>query len=81
MIDPDVPSAGQDGPPDDFELTTREREVLRLVAAGYTNRRIGETLFISESTAGVHVSNILGKLGVTTRTEAAAVAARLGLDA
>ena len=50
------------------------------VAAGMTNRRIGETLFISESTAGVHVSNILGKLGVSTRAEAAAVAARLGLD-
>jgi DNA-binding NarL/FixJ family response regulator len=44
-----------------------------------TNRRIVETLFISESTAGVHVSNILGKLGVATRTEAATVATRLGL--
>jgi DNA-binding NarL/FixJ family response regulator len=60
-------------------LTSREREVLALVADGYTNRRIAETLFISESTAGVHVSNILGKLGVATRTEAAAVATRLGL--
>jgi DNA-binding CsgD family transcriptional regulator len=60
-------------------LTTREREVLSLVAEGYTNRRIAETLFISESTAGVHVSNILGKLGVASRTEAAAVAARLGI--
>jgi DNA-binding NarL/FixJ family response regulator len=54
--------------------------VLGLVAEGYTNKRIAETLFISESTAGVHVSNILGKLGVATRTEAAAVAVRLGLD-
>ena len=54
--------------------------MLALVAEGYTNRRIAETLFISESTAGVHVSNILGKLGVaTSRTEAAAVAARLGM--
>jgi DNA-binding NarL/FixJ family response regulator len=60
-------------------LTAREREVLALVAEGHTNRRIAETLFISESTAGVHVSNILGKLGVATRTEAAAVASRLGL--
>ncbi len=59
---------------------SREREVLGLVAEGYTNKRIAETLFISESTAGVHVSNILGKLGVATRTEAAAVAVRLGLD-
>jgi DNA-binding NarL/FixJ family response regulator len=61
-------------------LTRREREVLPLVAAGLTNKRIAERLFISENTAGVHVSNILGKLGVGTRTEAAAVAARLGLD-
>jgi DNA-binding CsgD family transcriptional regulator/tetratricopeptide (TPR) repeat protein len=67
-------------PADPFGLTGREREVLALVAEGYTNRRIAETLFISESTAGVHVSNILGKLGVATRTEAAAVAVRLGLD-
>ena len=65
---------------DPFGLTVREREVLALVAEGYTNRRIAEALFISESTAGVHVSNILGKLGVSSRTEAAAVAVRLGLD-
>ena len=65
---------------DPFGLTTREREVLALVAEGYTNRRIAETLFISESTAGVHVSHILGKLGVETRTEAATIAVRLGLD-
>ncbi len=64
---------------DPFGLTAREREVLALVATGETNRRIAERLFISESTAGVHVSNILGKLGVTSRTEAAAVAVRLGL--
>jgi DNA-binding NarL/FixJ family response regulator len=64
---------------DPFGLTSREREVLALVAAGQTNRRIAETLFISESTAGVHVSNILGKLGVPSRTEAATVAVRLGL--
>jgi DNA-binding NarL/FixJ family response regulator len=65
---------------DDLGLTRREREVLPLVAAGHTNKRIAELLFISENTAGVHVSNILGKLGVATRTEAAAIAARLGLD-
>ncbi len=65
---------------DPFGLTAREREVLALVALGYTNRRIAQTLFISDSTAGVHVSNILGKLGVGSRTEAAAVAVRLGLD-
>ena len=70
--------AGRDGRAD-LGLTAREREVLALLAEGYTNRRIAEDLFISESTAGVHVSNILGKLGVSSRTEAATVAARLGL--
>ena len=67
-------------PADPFGLTTREREVLALVAEGYTNRRIADTLFISESTAGVHVSHILAKLGVESRTEAATIAVRLGLD-
>ena len=60
-------------------LTAREREVLALVALGRTNRQIAEELFISENTAGVHVSNILGKLAVTGRGEAAAIAYRLGL--
>ena len=61
-------------------LTARECEVLAMVAAGATNREIGECLYISEKTASVHVSNILRKLGVTTRVEAAAVAQRLRLD-
>ena len=68
--------------PDDataYDLTAREVEVLRLVAAGRTNRQIGEQLFISESTAGVHVSRILAKFGVAGRVEAATMAARLGL--
>lgn len=73
------PASEAPAPADSLGLTAREREVLALVAEGYTNRRIAETLFISESTAGVHVSNILGKLGVATRTEAATAAARLGL--
>jgi DNA-binding CsgD family transcriptional regulator len=60
-------------------LTPREREVLSLVTAGRTNRQIAAELFISEKTAGVHVSNILGKLGASGRTEAAAIAHRLGL--
>jgi DNA-binding NarL/FixJ family response regulator len=60
-------------------LTPREREVLALVALGRTNRQIAEELFITENTAGVHVSNILGKLDVTGRGEAAAIAYRLGL--
>ena len=61
-------------------LTQREAAVLALVAQGRTNRQIGETLFITSRTAGVHVSRILAKLGVTGRGEAAAVAHRLGLD-
>lgn len=59
-------------------LTAREIEVLGLVAAGRTNRQIGEALYVSEKTASVHVSNILRKLGVASRVEAAAVAQRLG---
>ncbi|MFD9393077.1 AAA family ATPase [Streptomyces sp. NPDC060000] len=60
-------------------LTGRERDVLRLVCAGRTNRQIAEVLFISPKTASVHVSNILSKLDVSGRGEAAAVAHRLGL--
>ena len=57
-------------------LTARELEVLRLVAAGRSNRDIAGELFISVKTVSVHVSNILGKLGVASRTEAAAIAHR-----
>jgi DNA-binding NarL/FixJ family response regulator len=60
-------------------LTTRELEVLRLVAQGASNGRIAEQLFISPKTASVHVSHILEKFGVSTRGEAAAVAHRRGL--
>ncbi len=60
-------------------LTSREAEVLALVAAGGTNRQIGEQLFVSEKTVSVHVSNILRKLGVTSRVDAAAIAQRLHL--
>ena len=62
-----------------FGLTDREREVLALVAAGRSNGQIATALFISPKTASVHVSNILAKLGVSGRVEAAAVAHRLGL--
>ncbi|WP_329126196.1 AAA family ATPase [Streptomyces sp. NBC_01465] len=72
----DVPAEGR---PDGLGLTPRETEVLRLVAEGHSNRRIAQELFISAKTAGVHVSNILAKLDVTSRTEAAALAHRLRL--
>ena len=64
-----------------FGLTPRERQVLALVAAGATNREIGKQLYMAEKTASVHVSRILAKLDVRSRTEAAGVAHRLGLDA
>ena len=60
-------------------LTGRELEVLRLLAAGHSNREIGAELFISPKTASVHVSNILAKLNAASRTEAAAIAHRDGL--
>jgi DNA-binding CsgD family transcriptional regulator/tetratricopeptide (TPR) repeat protein len=69
------------GDEDPFGLTPRERQVLTLVAEGRTNREIGGTLYMAEKTASVHVSRILAKLDVRSRTEAAAVAHRLGLDA
>ncbi|MGW5690331.1 helix-turn-helix domain-containing protein, partial [Streptomyces asiaticus] len=66
-------------PAEELGLTPRERDVLRLVADGRSNRQIAEELFISPKTASVHVSNILAKLGVSGRAEAAAVAHRLRL--
>lgn len=62
-------------------LTERERRVLALIGDGLTNREIGAELFISPSTAGVHVSNILHKLGVRNRAQAAMLAQRLQADA
>ena len=59
-------------------LTDREREVLRLLSRGMSNREIGAELFITPKTASVHVSNILAKLGAASRTEAAAIAHREG---
>jgi DNA-binding CsgD family transcriptional regulator/tetratricopeptide (TPR) repeat protein len=74
-----IRSAPEEGPADVAGLTARELEVVRLMAAGRTNPEIGKALYMSPKTASVHVSRILAKLDVTTRTEAAGVAHRLGL--
>ena len=71
--------SGSGPAPGRLGLTTREFEVLRLVAAGRSNPEIAAELYISAKTASVHVSNILAKLGVSGRGEAAAAAHRLGL--
>jgi DNA-binding CsgD family transcriptional regulator len=73
-------AAGVPTPAEQLGLTPREVEVLALVAAGRSSRQIAQALFISPRTASVHVSNILAKLGVAGRVEAAAIAHRLGLD-
>ncbi|MGI8485549.1 MAG: LuxR C-terminal-related transcriptional regulator, partial [Thermomicrobiales bacterium] len=62
-----------------LHLTARERDVLRLLAEGETTRQIAASLFISPRTASTHVTNILSKLGVTSRTAAVAYALRIGL--
>jgi DNA-binding CsgD family transcriptional regulator/tetratricopeptide (TPR) repeat protein len=77
--EPDEPAQEPATVTDELGLTPREREVLALVAEGRTNREIAEALFISDKTASVHVSNILAKLGVANRGQAAAVAHRLRL--
>jgi DNA-binding CsgD family transcriptional regulator len=74
---PEAPPAPQVATP--YGLTGRELLVLRLLVAGRTNGQIGTELFISPKTASVHVSNILRKLGVSTRVQAAALAERAGL--
>ena len=71
---------GPIAPADDSALTPRERDVLGLVAEGLPNRAIGEALGITERTARTHVSNILAKLGLTSRTQAALYAVDQGLD-
>jgi DNA-binding NarL/FixJ family response regulator len=77
----DAPVVPVLGPSDAVRLglTSRETEVLGLLAAGKTNREIGAELYISEKTASVHVSNILRKLGVSSRVDAAAIAQRVGV--
>jgi len=60
-------------------LTEREKEVLHFVAKGWSNKEVANTLSLTEGTVKVHVSNILGKLSVSSRTEAAVLAAQVGL--
>ncbi|WP_151484637.1 helix-turn-helix transcriptional regulator [Streptomyces albicerus] len=76
---PERSSLAPADPAEALGLTSRERDVLRLVAVGRSNRQIAEELFISPKTASVHVSNILAKLNVSGRGEAAAVAHRMRL--
>jgi DNA-binding NarL/FixJ family response regulator len=83
LIDPSVAARlverlAQDEQRDDYEsLTAREREVLELIGRGYSNKRIALDLGIAEKTVKTHVSNVLGKLGVADRTQAALYASRL----
>jgi DNA-binding NarL/FixJ family response regulator len=76
-------SAGASAPAasDRVALTRREREVLELIAAGYSNKRIAFELAIAEKTVKTHVGHLLGKLGVADRTQAALLAVRRGLVA
>jgi ATP/maltotriose-dependent transcriptional regulator MalT len=76
VLEPEAPAEAEMDP---FGLTPRERQVLELVARGATNREIGAELFMAEKTASVHVSRILAKLDVRTRTQAAGVAHRFRL--
>jgi DNA-binding CsgD family transcriptional regulator len=72
-------AAGSPHDPSVPELTPRELAVLELLAQGHTNREIASTLYISASTAGVHVSNILRKLNAKRRVDAAGIAHKMGL--
>jgi DNA-binding CsgD family transcriptional regulator len=76
---PALDATGEEPEEHPFGLTVREQQVLALVARGATNRQIGAELHMAEKTASVHVSRILAKLDVRSRTEAAALAHRQGL--
>jgi DNA-binding CsgD family transcriptional regulator len=78
-VDVGAPSELSRNPLDELNLTSREQEVLLLLAAGRSNPEIAHELFISPKTASVHVSNILAKLGLSSRVQAATLVHRLGL--
>jgi two-component system response regulator DevR len=87
LIDPtviaQVMARVRDGSPADNRLaalTTREREVLGLIAEGLSNRQIGERMFLAEKTVKNYVSSLLGKLGMERRTQAAVFGAEVGKD-
>jgi two-component system NarL family response regulator len=61
------------------ELTSREMDVLRLIVGGKSNKEIGGALHISEATVKTHINNLLGKLGVSDRTQAATTAIQRGI--
>ena len=73
------PADGGAAAPGAVVLTAREQDVLRLVARGWTNRRVGAELYISEKTVSVHLSNVMAKLGASGRTDAVSRAHRAGL--
>jgi NarL family two-component system response regulator LiaR len=68
------------GEPPTERLTSREQQVLALIARGFSNKRIARELGIAEKTVKTHVGHVLAKLGVTDRTQAAVHAVRMGLD-
>ena len=84
LLDPEVTARVlerlRNGPEEDerlARLTDQERKILDLIAEGLTNRQIGERMFLAEKTVKNYVSNLLAKLGMERRTEAAVFAARL----
>jgi DNA-binding NarL/FixJ family response regulator len=81
LVAPEAMQALVDWDADEYSvrLTDRERQILLLVAEGWTNPQIGEKLDISVSTVNFHVHNLLDKLGAKTRTEAVSIATREGL--
>jgi DNA-binding NarL/FixJ family response regulator len=72
-------AAGRDAPAEEQPITPREREVLRLLAAGYSNREIARALFVAEGTVKNHVSSILTKMAVRDRTRAVLKAIETGV--